>query len=387
MSSNGKTVLSKRMTRKTDDTPYGIAITAVGGGVGQSVLRALRISSLPLQTIGLDVSPWSSGLYACNKGYVVPHCTDESYSDRLLEILTKESIQILIPGSDPEVSVISRMRDRFISKNIIPIVGSAEAVHLCCDKLSSYHFFKKNGIPFARTVATGDAFHLVREVGFPLISKPVSGSASRGITMIFNEEQLKRELEKGENIVQEYLVPKRWDIKPRELTPQNVYDGEVLHQVDEISIQILFDQDGNLLGRFTSCNVLRDGVPMLIDPLSAPAAEEIALEMALLLRGRGLSGPCNLQCKNTERGPVFFEVNPRFTGITAVRAAMGFNEVEAVLRRALLKESVESVRTRLQVPEDLVCSRYITEMVIPRAELDTIQRHGHVEGHGYRTTM
>jgi len=375
------------MTRKTDDTPYGIAITAVGGGVGQSVLRALRISSLPLRTIGLDVSPWSAGLYACDRGYVVPHSSDESYADRLLEILTGESLRVMVPGSDPEVSVISRVRDRFISKNIIPIVGSAEAVHLCRDKLSSYHFFKEHGIPFARTVAAGDAFHLAREVGFPLILKPVGGSASRGITIIFNEEQLKQQLEKGDKIVQEYLVPKRWGKRPRELTLQDVYEGGVLRQVDEISIQILFDHDGNLLGRFTSCNVLRDGVPMLIDPLSAPAAEEIALEMALLLRGRGLSGPCNLQCKNTERGPVFFEVNPRFTGITAVRAAMGFNEVEAVLRRALLKESVESVRTRLQVPEDLVCSRYITEMVIPRAELDTIQRHGHVEGHGYRTTM
>ena len=212
------------MTRKTDDTPYGIAITAVGGGVGQSVLRALRISSLPLRTIGLDVSPWSAGLYACDRGYVVPHSSDESYADRLLEILTKESIQILIPGSDPEVSVISRVRDRFISKNIIPIVGSAEAVHLCRDKLSSYHFFKEHGIPFARTVATGDAFHLVRELGFPLILKPVGGSASRGTTVIFNEEQLKQQLEKGDKIVQEYLVPKRWGKRPRELTLQDVYN-------------------------------------------------------------------------------------------------------------------------------------------------------------------
>lgn len=109
--------------------------------------------------------------------------------------------------------------------------------------------------------------------------------------------------------------------------------------------------------------------------------------MADLLVNRGLIGPCNFQCKLTARGPVFFEINPRFTGITAARAAMGFNGVYAILCRASIEEPVGAVRQRLRVPEDLVCSRYVTEMIIPRAELEEVQRHGHVEGHGYGTTL
>ena len=115
--------------------------------------------------------------------------------------------------------------------------------------------------------------------------------------------------------------------------------------------------------------------------------EEIACKMASMLVSQGLVGPCNFQCKLTDHGPVFFEINPRFTGITAVRAAMGFNEVDAVLRRALLHEPIESVRNRLQVPGNLVCSRYITEMVIPRAELEELRKSDCVEGHGYRTNL
>lgn len=375
------------MTGETDETPYIIAVTAVGGGVGQSVLRALRLSSLPLRTIGLDVNPWSTGLYTCDKGYTIPHSHQPNFIERLLEILRQERVKVLIPGSDPEVTAISRARERFIASGIFPVTGSAEAVRLCRDKLAGYRFFKEHGIPFAKTVSASEATALANEVGFPLIVKPVSGSASRGIAIAFDKEQLKEQLKEGNKIVQEYLLPERWRKKRQELTRQDVYEDGVLLQTEEISIQIVYDHQGNILGKFTSCNVLRDGVPMLIDPMTVPWAEAIASKMASLLAEKGLVGPCNLQCKITEVGPVFFEMNPRFTGITAVRAAMGFNEVEAILRRVLLNQPLEEVKKRLKVPDNLVCSRYITEAVIPREELETLKKQGSVEGHADKTTL
>ncbi|MGD9394446.1 MAG: ATP-grasp domain-containing protein [Dehalococcoidia bacterium] len=375
------------MTGKREKTPYRVAITAVGGGVGQSVLRALRLSSLPLRTIGFDVNLWSAGLYTCSKGYAIPHSSDPSFVDQLLENLLKEKVKVLIPGSDPEVMIISRARERFMASGIFPVTGSAKAVHLCRDKLAGYKFFKEHNIPFARTVSASEAADLADEVGFPLIVKPVGGSASRGIAIAFNKEQLDEHLQEGNKIVQEYLIPERWRKKRPELTRQDVYEGFVILQTDEISIQIVYDHQGNLVGKFTSCNVLRDGVPMLIDPMAIPQAEAIALKMASLLAERGMVGPCNLQCKMTELGPVFFEMNPRFTGITAVRAAMGFNEVEAILRRVLLNEPLDEVKKRLKVPDNLVCSRYITEAVIPRQDLETLKKQGMVEGHANKTTL
>jgi carbamoyl-phosphate synthase large subunit len=375
------------MTGKREETPYSIAVTAVGGGVGQSVLRALRLSSLPLRTIGFDTNPWSAGLYTCSKGYAIPHSSNPSFVERLLEKLLKERVKVLIAGSDPEIVAVSKARERFLASGISPITGSAEAVRLCRDKLAGYRFFKEHGIPFARTVSADKASALADEVGFPLIVKPVGGSASRGIPIAFNKAQLEQQLKDETKIVQEYLIPENWGKKRHELTRQDVYEDGVLLQKDEISIQIVYDHQANLLGKFTSRNVLKDGVPMLIDPVTAPKAEEIALKMASLLAEKGLVGPCNLQCKITELGPVFFEMNPRFTGITAVRAAMGFNEVEAILRRALLNEPLEEVKKRLKVPRNLVCSRYITEAVIPREELETLKKQGSVEGRADKTTL
>jgi carbamoyl-phosphate synthase large subunit len=39
-----------------------------------------------------------------------------------------------------------------------------------------------------------------------------------------------------------------------------------------------------------------------------------------------------------------FEINPRFSGTTSVRAQMGFNEVEAALRHFVLGEPVPTLK-------------------------------------------
>ena len=44
-------------------------------------------------------------------------------------------------------------------------------------------------------------------------------------------------------------------------------------------------------------------------------------------------GPINFQLRLTDRGPVVFEINPRFSGTTPIRALFGVNEVEAVIKK------------------------------------------------------
>jgi carbamoyl-phosphate synthase large subunit len=369
------------------DATGSIVVTAVGGGVGQSVLRALRLSPLPWQVAGCDIDPWAAGLYVCKRGYVVPSAHEPNYIDRVLEVLAQEQARILIPCSDPELLVLSTARQRLLSAGVIPLVSSAEAVNLCRDKLATYRFFQALGLPFARTVPAREGPRLADEVGFPLIVKPIGGSASRGVRIAFDRDQLSQYTDLENLIVQEYLVPENWGKTRQELTAQDVIQGHLVRQVDEISTQVLLDHEGNFLGQFTSCNVLKYGIPLLIDPQPNAAVEEIARQMASLLAERGLIGPCNLQCKVTERGPVFFEINPRFTGITAVRAGLGFNEVEAVLRRALLDEPIDAVRAQLQVRGDLVCSRYVTEAIVPRDELETVRTQGHIRGNGRGTSL
>lgn len=364
-------------------------VTAVGGGVGESVLRAMCLSSIPIRVIGTDPDPWSAGLYVVSRGYTLPKAKDTHYLDSLIDILSNENASLLIPGSDPEIEVLGQHRFFIEDKtSCMVLVGGPECTKLCRDKLASSIFFREKGFPFVHTVEGREAKLFAQEAGFPLVVKPRGGSASKGVQIVFTEKDLEQALETTqEPVVQEYLIPKSWGVSKKELKHCHVMDAQGLRQEEEVSLQVLLDHTGELLGIFTSRNVLRDGVPIKIDPWPNAPVEPLALEMAFKLKEKGLIGPCNFQCKLTDKGPEFFEVNPRFTGITAVRAALGFNEVEAVLRRALLDEPSEMVKNSLQIRPDLVCRRYITELLFSRKDLYSMKEQGQTSAVGTKSTF
>jgi carbamoyl-phosphate synthase large subunit len=52
-------------------------------------------------------------------------------------------------------------------------------------------------------------------------------------------------------------------------------------------------------------------------------------------------GAVNIQGRMTSDGFKVFEINPRFSGTTSIRAIMGYNEPDILLRRHLLGEKIE----------------------------------------------
>lgn len=152
---------------------------------------------------------------------------------------------------------------------------------------------------------------------------------------------------------------------------------------EELAVQVLVAPDGEVVGTFTSRNVLKRGVPVLIQPVArdTSGAAELAVEIARLLVPLGLRGPCGFRI--TEPGPRFNKISPRFNAITAARAAMGFNEVEAALRSFVFGELAEQIRNRLAASQDLVCARYVTEYLIPLTDVEELQGAGHCRSRGW----
>lgn len=347
-----------------------IAVTGVGGGVGQAILRALRHAAPDSWTLGLDMNPRSAGLYTTQKGHILPPCSEPAYVDRLLEVLKAERIAVLIPGSDPELPVLARARPVLEDAGVSVIVGAVEPIDICRDKMLCSEFFRNLGIPFVKTVRAPDAAALADEIGYPLVVKPVGGSASRGVAVVFSDAELRPYLSLPGYIAQEPAFPAAWSRGRGGLNSQVVLKGAVLRQEEEISIQVVCDHQGQHLGTFTSVNSLQSGVPIYVDPQRIPVVESVVERMASALRDLGLVGPCNFQCRMTEQGPKAFEVNPRFTGITGVRAAMGFNEVSAVLQRLLYDAPIDAVRASLVQPSDRLSIRYVDELIVPRNRVE-----------------
>ena len=80
-----------------------VAISGVGGGVGQSILKALTLSSLPVDVLALDVQPYSAGLYLAEDTEVVPKPESPGGLAHWEIVLRDREIDALIPGSDHDL--------------------------------------------------------------------------------------------------------------------------------------------------------------------------------------------------------------------------------------------------------------------------------------------
>lgn len=366
-----------------------IGVTGVGGGVGAGVLRSLRLGQLAARVVGFDMDPLACGLYAVDRGYVVPRADDPAYGPVLHDHCRREGLHVLIVGTDPELVPVSALAPSLAAMGCTVIAGSFELNRFLRDKLAYSLGLRAAGFPFALSAPLTELASLAALVGYPLVIKPIAGSASRGVRVVFQAGEAADIPSPQQYFVQEYLLSTEWGVSWGELTPNDVSRGGALLQRDEISIQVLVAQDGEVMGTFASRNVLKDGVPTIIRPIErdASGAVDAAVAMARHLAGMGLCGPCNFQCKLTERGPVFFEINPRFTGITPVRTAMGFREVEACIRRLALHESLIDAQQALQTSYGYVSSRYVTEHLLPADAVEEMLQKGSSDRRGWSTSL
>lgn len=313
---------------------------------------------------------------------MIPKVSSPDYREFMLETCLREGMDVLIPGLDPELEPLSQMAEELRAIGCTLIGSSAAVNRLLFDKQRSSTFFEECGLPFVKTVPLDRVEELLDLHGFPLLVKPVSGSASRGVRVVFNKMDLKELGADGSAYVtQNYLLPIQWGKTRRNLRPEDVYANHSLIQRDEHMVQVLSDLQGESFGAFLSRNVLKDGAVVRMTPLETDefGALSAALKMAERLCAIGLFGPCNFQSRITEEGPFFYEINPRFSGGTGMRAALGFNEVEACLRRLILNEPPASYEACLATRYDLTCGTHPAEQVMENLLIERLQREGAVD--------
>src|SRR5262245_45104303 len=84
-----------------DTSTCTVLLTGVGGIVGQGILKCLADS--PYRTIGIDASALAAGLYASDRGFLVPRVEDPSYFDFLLDLCKREKVRYIFAGLDLEL--------------------------------------------------------------------------------------------------------------------------------------------------------------------------------------------------------------------------------------------------------------------------------------------
>lgn len=287
-----------------------VLITGAGTVTCQSVVKGLRRQAeIQVHITTVDPNPLSAGRYMGDSFYVVPVASDENFLTALLEVVKRESVQLLIPIVDYEFPKFAQEKAKFEALGCMVAISSPDAIALCNCKDQTYRFLRQIGI---RTPMTWLPSELPEpsHIRFPLFIKPRTGRASIDVHKICCTEELTF-----------------WKARVDDPIFQEFAEG------DEYTIDVLSDFEGRVIGAVARRRIeMKVGISYkgvtVRDPQMLTAAKSIA-ERA------GIIGPCNIQCFREKHGLNFFEINPRFSGSLPLTIAAGLNSPHLLAKMAL----------------------------------------------------
>jgi len=349
-----------------------IGITCVGSGIGQSVVESLRLFKNDYKIIGFDMNPLVYGRILCDEFYLTKSNQDDGFINSLIDICVRENIEVLIPGLDDELLLLSRNKKYFENQNIAVFVSPENVIKLCLNKKKLSQDLISHFPEVVASYSRKEGERALKEgkIHFPLISKPIYGGGSQGIRIIQDLKDL-RDIS-SDDMLQPFILTPSHD--PDSLLLSRGVKEKRINQVAEVSVQYLVSKRGEVLGRIATRNKLKSGVPIEIIPVDIPLVWKSTQKIVYHLITQGAWGPLNLQGRIYSNYYHVFEINPRFTGITGLRAKMGFNEVEALLLD-YLGASREKIRDILDYNPYKIGIRQISDTKFSRSKKEDIKEY------------
>lgn len=340
-------------------TSRRVLITAVGGNVGQGVLKSLRASRKGFYIVGIDMEPLSAGFSWVDRYYQTPRTVDPTFPAALASIVRDEALDAIYVCSPSELGFFGNHKaelERDLGLSVF--VNPANVIAIGSDKLATAQFLRDAGFPFPDTVLSSDeegVASLIERHGFPLIAKPRSGFSSRNVFIVHSGDEIQAAAT---------LVP---DLVIQQYLPDDEH---------EFTAATLSGTDKRVRALIILHRHLLQGTTYRTELVKDPHLEAQVLRIVEAL---GAIGPCNLQFRLLNGTACVFEINPRFSGTCGIRYLYGFNDCEMIFDLLRLGREVE--RPDLQ---PAVVLRYWNELCIPNASFQGL-REGRVRHSGFVT--
>ncbi len=317
-------------------------VTGAGALLGQGIIKSLRASSLDAKVIAVDPNPLSAGLYWADAAHLVPMANSPDYLRRIREILADERPDVVLIGTDVELSVLAANREdleRDFRTHLI--VSDPTVIDIANDKWLTYLFLREHDLGYVPSCLPGDEDALIAEVGFPLIVKPRVGARSVGFGIVRNPSELRHAIQSQPGII----IQKHVGDEASEYTAGALSFG------------------GKCLASIVMRRDLRDGNTYRAFVDAYPELNAVVRQVADRLNAYG---PANFQFRLDDGKPRIFEINGRFSGTTPLRAFAGFNEVEMCVRHILFGEPIVQPSVG-----PLVLLRHWSETIVQPADIVT----------------
>jgi carbamoyl-phosphate synthase large subunit len=327
-------------------------IAGVGGAsLGTEIAKSLVLAG-GYSLFGCDIASTAFGLYdpCFSKTFRVDR---DDYVASVVSACREAGAGWIVPGGEQPMVLLGEAASQLADTGISVAGNSQEVVRVLSDKADTFRCLADLGLSTPRTAdATADGIDVV---GTPCVVKPATGSG--GSALVFFAAAADEALLYADHIRRTGSPP--------------IVQEYVSHEEGEFTIGVVSGSDGRLLGsvamqrsfesKLSVSYRRRDGL------ISSGYSQGYIAEFPDVCRqaeaiaiAAGSTGPINVQGRLRDGILIAFEINPRFSASTYLRALAGFNEVDAFLRY----ESSGAIADQVDIREGWYL-RSLTERFVP----------------------
>lgn len=296
-----------------------------GASLGTEIAKCLQLAG-GYTVFGCDISPLAYG-------HIDPNFAQTEVLDRtdyiaaLRAACQSNGIEILIAGAEKTMVLIADHAALFEADGIRICQNNPDVVETCNNKSRCFDVLGAQGIAIPKTRLLAEPGDL-KAFPMPCVIKPALDSG--GSAYVFYADNLTDAelycsylLKNGQTpLAQSYIdhINGEFTVGVLSRSDGSIAGSIALRRSFESKLSVSAQGDGFLISSGISQGEIRDF------PLVRQTAETIA-------RAVGSTGPLNIQGRFRDDGQfVPFEINPRFSASTYLRAMAGFNEIDYFIK-------------------------------------------------------
>jgi len=288
-----------------------VLVTGAGGQVAQSVIKCLRLAK-DYRIVVTDIDPLLTGVYRGDIGYLIRKGWG-SYAKEINDICRKEKVDIIIPCTDIELNFLADHTSEF---NTQILMAPPKIVKLCIDKWLTAKTLKELGFNSPETYSFDEYEGLDCPEG-DFILKPRFGfGTDRPVYHPCGQTEL--------CALASYMERNGWEPVVQEYLEGPEYSG-----------MVFIATGGEILSVTSARSEKRFG--MSYKTIHTTEVEDRPIQELMYQIAKKLEaiGPLSIQIRLHNEKPYVQEMNARFTGAQIIRAVLGVNGPDILVKNWL----------------------------------------------------
>ena len=267
-----------------------------------------KVRALSGQIVVGDIINSSPALYVADKPYLLPRFDSDQCYEAIKSIYLKEKIDLIIPLLDYELDYYVANYKKLLLDGINVMMSNPHSVAIFRNKKKTNLLLKKIGVP------TPDQYSVhAKQKKYPLILKPVFGSAGTNIRVVKDKAELKT--------ISDQIGKDRLK---REFVIEEFIEGR------EVTSDVFIDLEGNTRAISQRERMkIRGGE---VERARIVEYKDVTRCVEWIFKNVKGNGVLNVQCFMSNDGPKFTEINARFGGGYPLSYMAGCDFPEALIR-------------------------------------------------------